>query len=116
MAEKKRSNAQFNIEQINAQYGKLPPQAIDVEEAVLGALMLERDAYVTVADIIDTNSFYKEEHRKIFDAIKKLSGNEKPVDLLMVTQELKDREQLDEIGGPGYITQLTRRVASAAHI
>ena len=116
MAEKKKTNNQFNIEQINAQYGKLPPQAIEVEEAVLGALMLERDAYVTVADFIDTNSFYKEEHQKIFDAIKKLSGNEKPVDLLMVTQELKDRNQLEEIGGPAYITQLTRRVASAAHI
>lgn len=116
MAEKKKTNNQFNIEQINAQYGKLPPQAIEVEEAVLGALMLERDAYVTVADFIDTKSFYKEEHQKIFDAIKKLSGNEKPVDLLMVTQELKDRDQLEEIGGPAYITQLTRRVASAAHI
>jgi replicative DNA helicase len=87
-----------------------------VEEAVLGALMLERDAYVTVADIIDTSSFYKEEHQKIFEAIKELSSNEKPVDLLMVTQELKDREQLDIVGGPGYITQLTRRVASAAHL
>lgn len=116
MAEKKKSNSQFNIEQINAQYGKLPPQAIDVEEAVLGALMLERDAYVTVADIITTKSFYKEENQKIFDAIKNLSEKEKPIDLLMVTQELKDREQLDEIGGPGYITQLTRRVSSAAHI
>jgi replicative DNA helicase len=118
MAERKKNNNNntFNIEQINAQYGKLPPQAIEVEEAVLGALMLERDAYVTVADFIDTKSFYKEEHQKIFDAIKKLSGNEKPVDLLMVTQELKDRNQLDEIGGPAYITQLTRRVASAAHI
>ncbi len=116
MAEKKKTNSQFNIEQINAQYGKLPPQAIDVEEAVLGALMLERDAYVTVADIIKTDSFYKEENQKIFDAIRKLSEKEKPIDLLMVTQELKDREQLDEIGGPGYITQLTRRVASAAHI
>jgi len=118
MAERKKTNSnnQFNIEQINAQYGKLPPQAVEVEEAVLGALMLERDAYVTVADFIDTKSFYKEEHQKIFDAIKKLSGNEKPVDLLMVTQELKDRNQLEEIGGPAYITQLTRRVASAAHI
>lgn len=117
MAERRKSNnQQSTIEQINAQYGKLPPQAIEVEEAVLGALMLERDAYVTVADTIDSKSFYKEEHRKIFDAIKKLSGKEKPVDLLMVTQELKDRDQLDEIGGPGYITQLTRRVASAAHI
>lgn len=116
MAERKKNTPQFNIEQINAQYGKLPPQAVEVEEAVLGALMLERDAYVTVADFIDTNSFYKEEHQKIFDAIKKLSGKEKPVDLLMVTQELKDRNQLEEIGGPAYITQLTRRVASAAHI
>ncbi|QGY45162.1 replicative DNA helicase [Maribellus comscasis] len=116
MAERKKTQAQFSIEQINAQYGKLPPQAVEVEEAVLGALMLERDAYVTVADIIDTSSFYKEEHQKIFEAIKKLSGKEKPVDLLMVTQELKDRGQLDEVGGPGYITQLTRRVASAAHI
>jgi len=118
MAENRRTNpkVQNTIEQINAQYGKLPPQAIEVEEAVLGALMLERDAYVTIADTIDTRSFYKEEHQKIFDAIKKLSGKEKPVDLLMVTQELKDREQLDEVGGPGYITQLTRRVASAAHI
>ncbi|MDD4226080.1 MAG: replicative DNA helicase [Mariniphaga sp.] len=106
----------MTIDEINAQYGKLPPQAIEVEEAVLGALMLERDAYVTVADIIDTGSFYKEEHQKIFEAIKELSSNEKPVDLLMVTQELKDRNQLDEVGGPGFITQLTRRVASAAHI
>ncbi|RIH63958.1 replicative DNA helicase [Mariniphaga sediminis] len=106
----------MTIDEINAQYGKLPPQAVEVEEAVLGALMLERDAYVTVADIIDTSSFYKEEHQKIFEAIKELSSNEKPVDLLMVTQELKDREQLDIVGGPGYITQLTRRVASAAHL
>jgi replicative DNA helicase len=106
----------MSIDDINAQYGKLPPQAVEVEEAVLGALMLERDAYVTVADIIDTSSFYKEVHQKIFDAIKELSTHEKPVDLLMVTQELKDRNQLDEIGGPGYIAQLTRRVASAAHI
>ncbi len=104
------------IDQINAQYGKVPPQAAEVEEAVLGALMLERDAYVTVADIIDTASFYRDEHQKIFEAIKALSTNEKPVDLLMVTQELKDRNQLDMVGGPAYIAQLTRRVASAAHI
>ncbi len=116
MAERKKGNQPSTIDQINAQYGKLPPQAMEVEEAVLGALMLERDAYVTVADIIGAASFYKEEHRKIFEAIQALAGKEKPVDLLMVTQELKDREQLDEVGGPGYITQLTRRVASAAHI
>jgi replicative DNA helicase len=115
-APRKNTPSNLILDEINAQYGKLPPQAIEVEEAVIGALMLERDAYVTVADIIDTDSFYKEEHRKIFEAIKYLSTHEKPVDLLMVTQELKDRNQLDEIGGAAFITQLTRRVASAAHI
>ncbi len=114
--ERKTKKNNNTIEQINAQYGKLPPQALDVEEAVLGALMLERDAYITVADIIDTNSFYKEEHKKIFESIKYLSTHEKPVDLLMVTQELKNRNELDEVGGPLYITQLTSKVASAAHI
>lgn len=116
MAKKENARTGMTIEQLNAQYGKVPPQAVEVEEAVLGALMLERDAYVTVADIIDTSSFYKEEHRKIFEAIKNLSLKEKPVDLLMVTQELKNNNQLDEVGGPSFITQLTRRVASAAHI
>ena len=106
----------MTVEQINAQYGKIPPQAIEVEEAVIGALMLERDAYITVADIIDTRSFYKEEHQKIFDVIKYLSTHEKPVDLLMVTQELKNRDLLEVVGGPMMITQLTSRVASAAHI
>jgi replicative DNA helicase len=105
-----------NLSEINSQYGKIPPQAPEVEEAVLGSLMLERDAYISVADIIDTRSFYKEEHKKIFEVIKYLSTHEKPVDLLMVTQELKNRNLLDEVGGPMMITKLTSRVASAAHI
>lgn len=105
-----------SLNEINAQYGKLPPQALEVEEAVIGALMLERDAYLAIADIVNTNSFYKEEHQKIFEVIKYLSINNKPVDLLMVTQELKSRNILDEVGGPMMITQLTSRVASAAHI
>ena len=111
-----RTKSKMTIEQLNAQYGKIPPQAPEVEEAVLGALMLERDAYITVAAILKAESFYKEEHQKIFKVIQHLVANEKPVDLLMVTQELKNREELDEVGGPIYITQLTSRVASAAHI
>lgn len=111
-----RAKPKMTIEQLNAQYGKIPPQAIEVEEAVLGALMLERDAYIAVADILKAESFYKEEHQKIFKVIQHLFSNEKPVDLLMVTQELKNRQELDEVGGPIHITQLTSRVASAAHI
>lgn len=111
-----RNKPGMTIEQLNAQYGKIPPQAIEVEEAVLGALMLERDAYVNIADILKAESFYKEEHQKIFKVVQYLVANEKPVDLLMVTQELRNRQELDAVGGPLYITQLTSRVASAAHI
>ena len=64
-SDKGRRQKGMTIDEINAQYGKLPPQALEVEEAVLGALMLERDAYITIADIIDASSFYKEENQKI---------------------------------------------------
>jgi replicative DNA helicase len=104
------------IDQINAQFGKIPPQAVEVEEAVLGALMLERDAFVGVADVLVEECFYKEEHRIIFNVIKELSMQDKPVDLLIVTQELKNRGMLEQVGGPYYITQLTSKVASAAHL
>jgi replicative DNA helicase len=116
MATEKKRNPKLDIEQLNAQYGKLPPQATDVEEAVLGALMLEREAFIGVADVLNEDCFYKEEHRQIFKVIQDLSMNDKPVDLLIVTQELKNRGLLEQIGGPYYITQLTSKVASAAHI
>ncbi|RKD90052.1 replicative DNA helicase [Mangrovibacterium diazotrophicum] len=104
------------IEEINEVFGKIPPQAVEVEEAVLGALMLEQDAYISIAEIIDTRSFYKLQHQQIFEIIKSLSQSNKPIDLLMVTQELRNRGLLDEIGGPLVITKLTSKVVSAAHI
>jgi replicative DNA helicase len=109
-------NTKTSIEEINAQYGKIPPQAVDVEEAVLGALMLEREAFIGVADVLTEDCFYKEEHREIFKVIRELSLKDKPVDLLIVTQELKNRDLLEKVGGPFYITQLTSKVASAAHL
>lgn len=112
----KRPQKNETIEQINAQYGKLPPQAVEVEEAVIGALMLEADAIHRVLDVIDTPSFYKDSHQKIFDVIKKLSSERKPIDLLTVTQELRNRGELEAVGGPMEITKLTRRVASVAHV
>jgi replicative DNA helicase len=111
-----RRNTKSDIDQINAQYGKIPPQAVDVEEAVLGALMLEREAFIGVADVLTEECFYKEEHREIFNVIKELSLKDRPVDLLIVTQELKNRGLLEKVGGPLYITQLTSKVASAAHL
>jgi len=96
--------------------GKLPPQAIEVEEAVLGALMLDRDSLATVIDSLKEETFYKLEHQKIFAAIHTLFGKSQPVDILTVIQELKKRNELDLVGGPVYITSLTQRVASTANI
>jgi replicative DNA helicase len=96
--------------------GKIPPQAIDLEEAVLGALMLEKDAILTIIDILKPESFYKDVHQKIFKAILDLATRQEPIDLLTVTESLRRSDCLEEIGGPYYISQLTSKVASAAHV
>lgn len=103
-------------EAISIDFGKMPPQALELEEAVLGAIMLEKDAVITVLDILKPESFYKDAHQKIYRAIIDLSTNEKPIDILTVTEELKKEKYLEEVGGPYYIAQLTNRVASAANI
>ena len=97
-------------------FGKVPPQAIDMEEAVLGAIMLEKEAVITILDILKPESFYKDAHRKIFKAISDLSSREFPVDLYTVTEELKAHQELESVGGPVYLTQLTSKVVSAANV
>ncbi len=96
--------------------GKVPPQALDLEEAVLGALMLEKNAITVVADILKPESFYKEAHVNIFQSIKDLFSNAQPIDILTVTSDLRKKGLLDIVGGAYYITSLTNRVASAANI
>lgn len=96
--------------------GKVPPQALELEEAVLGAMLLEKDAFVTVSEILNSDCFYKEAHQVIFEAITNLFTREQPIDILTVTEELRRMGKLDAVGGAFYITQLTGRVASAAHI
>lgn len=99
-----------------AEHGKIPPQAIELEEAVLGALMLEQDALTTVIDILKPGTFYKEAHQRIFSAIHDLFAKSEPIDILTVTNELKNAGELELVGGPFYITQLTNRIASSANI
>jgi replicative DNA helicase len=113
---KTRNEQVSSIEQINTIYGKLPPQAIEVEEAVLGAVMLEQEAIYKVSPILAEEAFYKDEHQKIYRTVLELANINHKIDLMVVTQRLKDKGMLEEIGGPAYIMQLTRRVASAAHI
>ncbi len=96
--------------------GKLPPQAIELEEVVLGALMLEKDAYVAVCEFLKKECFYKDVHQTIYEAITNLSLNQEPVDLLTVSQQLKRMGKLEEVGGQSFISELTGKVASAANI
>lgn len=95
---------------------RMPPQAIDLEEAVIGALLLEKEAVNDVIEVLSPESFYKEEHGKIYRAIKELFQNSEPVDILTVTQHLRKQGELDNVGGPYFISQLTNRVASAANV
>lgn len=96
--------------------GKLPPQALDLEEAVLGAMMLEQNAVNLAIDILKPSSFYKEAHSKIFEAIITLFQKGEPIDILTVTQQLRKQADLEMVGGPLYISRLTNRVASTANI
>ena len=96
--------------------GKLPPQAIDIEEAVLGAMLLEKNAVNDAIDILQPESFYKPAHQKIFGTILELFANSESIDILSVTERLRKKGELQSVGGPGYIAQLTNRIASAAHI
>ncbi|MDR0728808.1 MAG: replicative DNA helicase, partial [Prevotellaceae bacterium] len=104
------------IESIALEAGKMPPHAPDLEKAVLGALMLERDAIDEVQDLLTPKTFHNEHHEKIFVAIQTLSQRHEPIDMLTVAQELKKKGDLDVVGGPYYLSQLTMTVGSAAHV
>lgn len=96
--------------------GHVPPRAIEFEEAVLGALMIEKDAYSLVSEILKPQSFYEIKHQKIYQAIQNLSIAQNPVDIITVTEELRKQGDLELVGGPFYITQLSSKVVSSANI
>src|SRR3954463_8731081 len=97
-------------------YGKVPPQAKELEEAVLGAIMLEKGAFDTVIEILKPECFYVDSHQRIFKAMQGLANKSQPIDILTVVEELRFREELDLVGGPYYVTKLTNAVVSSANI
>ena len=109
-------NNQEAFEKLTGIEGTVPPQAIELEQAVLGALMLERDAIIDVQEYVKAETFYLEEHRTIFKAIQALSVEMKAIDLYTVTERLKSQRELQKVGGAAYLAELTQKVASAAHI
>jgi len=95
---------------------KLPPQDIDAERSVLGALMLDKNAIIRVADLIKADNFYTPTHSRIFEAIFELFERGEPIDILTVTKKLKDKNLLTEVGGSAYLTDLINSVPTATHI
>ncbi len=116
MAENNKGNNRRKAPQHNPEEGRLQPQAVEFEEAVLGALMLEKDAYSVVSEILRPESFYNKVHELIFSSIQDLAIQQKPIDMLTVVEQLKKRGDLDFVGGPFYIAQLTGKVVSTAHL
>ena len=101
---------------INLEKGKLPPQAVDLEEAVLGAMMIDKKGVDEVIDILQPDAFYKDAHKFIFEAIFQLFTDSQPIDLLTVSAQLKKNGKLEIAGGDFYLIQLTQKISSSAHI
>lgn len=109
----RRSKSQQTVDK---SYAHLQPQALEVEKVVLGALMIDKDAYAVVCEILRPDSFYEPRNQIVYEAIRGLSLEEKPVDVITVTDQLAKNGKLEEIGGPVYISELSSRVASSANI
>lgn len=96
--------------------GRVPPRDTELEEAVLGAMMLEKDAYTRVCDILKPESFYEPANRKVYEAIQTLGARQMPIDMLTVAEQLRLNGTIDEVGGPAFVSRLTARVGSAANV
>ena len=104
------------VESAMGNVGKVPPQAVDFEQAVLGALMLDRDAITNVVNSLQPDMFYKEQHQEIYRAAKMLFQENEPIDLLTISDWLRKEKKLESAGGLSYLASLTNKVASAANI
>src|SRR3989344_5260612 len=94
----------------------VPAHSLDAEISVLGALLLDRDAIISVAEFLSANHFYDERHKRIYECIIKLYDERIPIDVLTVSEKLKKLKELKKIGGAGYLAELVNRVPTAAHV
>ncbi len=111
-----RNNSKREAQPIDLMYGHIQPQALEVGKAVLGALMIDKDAYMEVCDLLRPESFYEPRNQMVYDAIVRLSVDENPVDVLTVTDKLEKMGHLEEVGGPAYIAELSSKVATSANL
>ena len=104
------------MKNVNISTDKLPPQNIEAEQSILGAILIENDALPKVIEVISREDFYKESHRKIYDAMIELFDKSEPIDLITIAEELKKRNEIDAVGGEAYLSSLASQVPTAANI
>jgi replicative DNA helicase len=96
--------------------GRIPPQAVDIEEQILGAMLLDKEAIARVVEVVDDSAFHAERNRKIFQAIIRLFDKGEPADSITVAEELRRKGELDRVGGEAYLVELTMKVSSTANV
>ena len=116
MAEQTTRRTTRKTTNIDNTYAHVQPQAREIESAVLCALMIDKDAYSVVCEMLYPESFYEPRNQKVYQAIRDLEINEKPVDVLTVTEQLAKQGDLEDVGGPAYIMELSSKVASSANV
>ena len=112
----RRKNQTVNLDTLGLEMGNKPPQALDVEEAVLGALLIEPNCLDEAMEELSPSCFYSEKHKMIFEAMRSLNNEHVALDLLSVSQKLKAHGNLENIGGTVALAQLTQKIGAAAHI
>jgi len=95
---------------------KLPPQSIEAEQSLLGCLMLDKNAITKVADFLRPEDFYRGSHQEIYQACQELFEKGEPIDFLALSNRLKEKGQLEEIGGNSYLAELVNSVPTASHV
>ncbi len=105
-----------HVTPIDPNFAHVQPQAVDLERVVLGALMVDSDAFSMVSEILKPETFYEPRHQKIYEAIRNMNMDERPVDIMTLVDELTKMGQIDKVGGADYLMEISSSVASAAHI
>src|SRR3989344_6009575 len=110
------SKTSFSMQSASVTGVRIPPQNVDAEMSVLGSLMLDKEAYNKIADVLRPEAFYRDQHRVIFEAMQELFEKHIPIDVLSISNRLREKKQLDTAGGMSYLTSLVTMVPTASNI
>ena len=113
---RQRNNGKKGAPPIDPNFAHVQPQAVEIERVVLGALMVDSDAFSVVSELLKPETFYEPRHQKIYEAIRNMNMDERPVDIMTLNDELSKMGEIDKVGGVDYLMEISSQVASAAHV